>query len=132
MAVRGYPGVAGRPTRPYPSFTINAGSDCWLELTFIDVSNNPVLPTSFSYRIDNLTTDTVVLQDTPVTVISTVIDINIPGSLNTISNYLGQASQLNQVSTTTVYPDGSTDVEVFVYEICTVQTVGAASSSTIA
>jgi hypothetical protein len=121
---RGYAGIAGRPVRPYPQFVMNAGSDCWLELTFIDTDNNPVIPTSFSYRIDNLTTDTLILQETPVTVTSSVIDINFPASLNIINNDIGQSSQLNQVKTTTTYPDGSVDVEVFIYELVAIQVVG--------
>jgi hypothetical protein len=121
---RGYAGVAGRPVRPYPQFVLNAGSDCWLELTFIDTDNNPVIPSAFSYRVDNLTTDTLILAETPVSVVSTVIDINFPASLNIIDTDIGQSSQLNQVKTTTTYPDGSINTEVFIYEITAIQVVG--------
>lgn len=124
MSMRGYPGVAGRPVRPYPSFVINAGSDCWLELTFLDTSDTPVVPSSFSYRIDNLTTNTLILQDTPVTVTTSPYTLNIPGALNIINTDIGQASQLNQISTTTTYPDGSINRDVFIYEIIAIQTIG--------
>ena len=92
--------------------------------SFIDVDNAPVVPAAFSYRIDNLTTDTLILQETPVTVTSSVIDINIPAATNIINNDIGQSSQLNQVTTTTTYPDGSIDKEVFIYELTAIQVVG--------
>jgi hypothetical protein len=121
---RGYAGVAGRPVRSYPAFVINAGSDCWLQLTFLDGSNNLIIPTTLSYRIDNLTTDTLILADTPLTVTKPVIAINIPGAINIIDNDIGQSSQLNQVKVTTTYPDSSVTTEVFIYEIIAIQVVG--------
>lgn len=121
---RGYAGVAGRPVRSYPTFVINAGSDCWLDLTFLDKTGTLATPTLFSYRIDNLTTDTLIKQDTVVAVSGSTLSLNIPAATNIIDNDIGQSSQLNQVKTTVTFADGSINTQVFLYEIIAIQVVG--------
>lgn len=123
---RGYRGVAGSPVRPYIQFAVNAGSDVWLDLTFLDRFNNLATPTSVSYRIDNLTTDDVVLQDTAASAIGSTMTIQLPASINIISSDIGQTSQINQVLVTAVFADGSQSKEVFIYELIALQTVGGA------
>ena len=123
---RGYRGVAGAPVRPYAQFVVNAGNACWLDLVFLDRFNNLATPTTVSYRIDNLTTDDVVLQDTTASSPASSMTLTIPASLNTINSDIGQTSQINQVLVTATFADGSQSKEVFIYELIALQTVGGA------
>lgn len=125
---RGYRGIAGQPVRPYPQYSVNYNSDVWLTLTFLDRTSAPVTPTSISYRIDNLSTDGVVLTDTSVTPTGSTMTINIPAALNIFSTDIGQSSQINQVTVTAVYSGGAQKKEVFIYEVIAIQTVGGAGS----
>lgn len=118
-------GFGGQPTRPFSDFLLNANSDCWLELTFVDRNGAAETPTGLTYRIDNLT-DSLVIQNTtsigpPA---GNTFELNIPASLNQMS-YNWRGSQVMQVLVTSTYADGSTDAEVFVYTLCATPTVGA-------
>lgn len=125
---RGYRGVAGAPVKPYVEFALYEGSDTWLNLTFLDRKNNLATPTAASYRIDELTTDNLVLADTILSNLSSKMTINIPGSINTICTNIGQTSQLNQVTVTAVFTDGSQVQQVFCYEVIAIQTIGGGTS----
>lgn len=117
--------LAGQPTRPYRDYQVNAGSDCWLELTFVDRTGALHVPTTLSYRIDNLTDNAVILGNTAVTVgLASSMEINIPASIN-VMTYNWRGSQLNQVKVTATYADGSTETRVFVYELIGIATVGS-------
>src|SRR5580693_2417033 len=102
---RGYRGVAGAPVKPYVEFSVYVGSDVWLNLTFLDRNKQLATPVSVNYRIDDLTTDNLILGNTSVVVPGPQFSINIPASINYICNDLGQSSQLNQVTVTAVYTD---------------------------
>jgi hypothetical protein len=130
---RGYRGIAGSPVKPYVEFSVYIGSDVWLNLTFLDRNKNPSVPVSVNYRIDDLTTDDLVLDSTPYTgVLASQISINIPASINTIVSDTGQSSQINQVTVTAVFADGSTTQSVHVYELIAIQTIGGGTSPTLA
>lgn len=122
---RGYPYLQGNPVQPYSSFPVLAGSDCWLELQFLDRTQSPATPTSISYRIDDITDNQVVLSDTSVTPTGSTMELNIPASLNVILQQY-RASQLNQVTVTAVYSDGSQRKKLFLYEVIAICTVGGA------
>jgi hypothetical protein len=125
---RGYRGVAGAPVKPYVEFSIYQGSTCYLNLKFLDSKKNPATPAAVTYRIDELTTDNLVLSDTYATVTGSTLQITIPGSLNTINCNVGQSSQINQVTVTALFADGSTTQTVHVYEVIAIQTVGGGTS----
>jgi hypothetical protein len=116
--------IGGQPTRPYRDFEVNAGSDCWLELTFLDRNGALQVPATLSYRIDNLTDCVIVQGDTAVTAgLASSMELNIPASVNVMA-YNWRGSQLNQVKVTATYADGSTETAVFVYELIGIATVG--------
>lgn len=121
---RGYSGVAGRPVKPYVEFSIYENSDCWLNLTFLDRQNNLATPVSITYRIDELTTDNLVLATTSIVPTGPKMSINIPAALNCILTDIGQTSQINQVAVVATFADGSLNQSVHVYEVIAVQTVG--------
>jgi hypothetical protein len=130
MPERGYRGVAGQPVQPYVLYTIPEASDIWLNLTFVDRFGNAATPTNLTYRIDNLTTDTVVLETATVpTPYSNQMSVNIPAVLNVITNDIGQTSQTNQVSVVATFSDGSMKQNVFVYEVIAVQIVNGSNNT---
>ena len=130
MPQRGYRGVAGQPVQPYVLYTTNVGSDVWLNLTFVDRFGNPAIPVALTYRIDNLTTDTVVLYTTAIPgPYASQMTINIPAVINQIDNVIGQSSQTNQVSIVATFSDGSQKQDVFIYELIAVQVVGGNSQA---
>lgn len=118
--------IAGQPTLPYTDNQVNEKADCWLEFTFVDRNGNLQVPSTLSYRIDNLTNNAVILASTAVTVgLASQMEVNIPGSLNTLtSTCYGTGSQVNQVSFTATFADGSTDTGVAIYEVIAIAVVG--------
>lgn len=117
--------ISGQPTRPYRDSEVNQGSDCWLELTFVDRNGLLQVPTSVTMRIDDLTNNVVVMGNTALGSLASSMEVNVPGAVNTLS-YNWQGSQVNQVKLTAVYSDGSTETEVVIYEIIAIATVGGA------
>lgn len=117
--------VAGQPTRPYRDFLVNAGSDCWLELTYVDRNGALQVPISVTMRIDNLTDNVQIQANTTLGSLANSMEINIPGATNVLS-YNWRGSQLNQIKVTATFADGSTETEVYVYEVIAIATVGGA------
>lgn len=113
---RGFPGFAGNPVLPYPSFQVNAGQDCWIECTFLNRYRVLEQPITLTYRIDDLTDNQVVLGVTIVAPTGTSQEIGIPASLNVMAQQY-RSSQLNQVTVVSTYSDGSTDTQIGVYEL---------------
>lgn len=117
--------ISGQPTTPYRDAEVNAGSDCWLELTFVDRNGVLQVPTSLTMRIDDLTNNVQIKANTALGSLASVMEINIPGSTNVMTrNWAG--SQVNQVKVTAVFADGSTETEVYIYEVIAIATVGGA------
>ena len=129
---RGYAGISGSPVRPYVQFSTNVGSTVYLDLTFLDRKKQLATPTALTYRIDDITTDNVVLADTIVAPTGPLMTLVIPASINYIQNDLGQSSQLNQVTVTAGYSDGSFVQTVHIYELIAIQTIGGATSPDLA
>ncbi len=116
--------IAGQPTRGYNDVLVNANTDVWLALTFVDRNGLAITPTSVKYQIDNLTDTVNVLAATTFGgTLSNTIEINIPASVNQMS-YPDRGSQVNQISVVAAYADGSKETQVFIYTLCSVATVG--------
>lgn len=122
---RGSPYSQGLPVKPFTSLSVDAGSDCWLPLQFLDRSNSPATPVTISYRVDNITDNINILGDTSVAPNGSTIELNFPGSLNVMSQQY-RSSQINQVLVTSTYADGSVRKKPFFYEIINLCTVGGA------
>lgn len=91
------------------------------------MDRNDVLqvPTSVVIRIDNLTDNMVVMSNTTLGNLASVMEVNIPGSVNQMQQNW-QGSQVNQLKVTATFADGSTVTRVIVYEILAIATVGGA------
>lgn len=117
--------ISGQPTAPYRDNEVMQGSDCWLELTFVDRTGKLAVPASVTYRIDNLTNNSVVLSDTSLGSLASTMEVNIPGALN-VMTYNWWGSQLNQAKVTATFADGSTATQIFPYYVVSIATVGGA------
>lgn len=117
--------VSGQPTAPYRDFEVNAGSTCWPEFTFVDRNGVLQVPTSVVMRIDDLTNNVQIMANTSLGNLASVMEVVISGSTNQMTrNWAG--SQVNQIKVTATFADGSTETEVYIYELIAIATVGGA------
>lgn len=117
--------VSGQPTLPYRDFEVNAGSTCWPEFTFVDRNGALQVPTSVVMRIDDLTNNVQIMANTSLPNLASVMEVVISGSTNQMTrNWAG--SQVNQIKVTATFADGSTETEVYIYELIAIATVGGA------
>ena len=98
----------------------------FLDLVFLDHTNTPVIPTSFTYEIDDLTNDVGMVSATSVTVPTSAYTLQIPGS-QMVMTYPYVGSQLCQFSFTFTAIDSVTNASftgngVSIVELCAIQT----------
>lgn len=128
MAI-GNRGLMGQPTLPYIDFHAYANSDVYLDMTFLDHTGTPAIPTSIIYRVDDITNAQPMIPNTILTPNGTSEQtVNIPGASLQMS-YQWEGSQLCQVAVQAIVPDSqtgqpSTINAVYVIELCSVQTPG--------
>lgn len=118
-------GLSGQPTLPYVDYRSYAGADIYIDLTFLDYQGNLVLPTSLSYRIDDLTNATPVVPDTIVAVTGTTQTLQIPGAVMHMTHQW-QGSEIFQIYLTAILPGGSVVKSVSVLELLAIQTPNGA------
>lgn len=105
-----------KPVNPYPPFERNEGTTVILELTHLDKDSALDVPSTVSYRIDDLTNVRQVLDWTA---------ISTPGSTNTITttaaqNQLKSRSQekeLRQVTVNATDSIGNVAQDIFIYTL---------------
>ena len=112
-------GAAGQPTRPYVLSLINAGTTLRLTIGSLDFDDALEAPSTLTYRIDNLTDALNLVPTTSIPTPGTETTLTIAASVNVMS-YNWRDTQLNQVTFTATYADGSQVVEVICYEVCAV------------
>jgi hypothetical protein len=66
--------------------TVTEGSTTWVSVAFLDREGVPQAPATISYRVDCLTTGTVMLAATSATPTGTTLTVRVPGNLNRIVN----------------------------------------------
>jgi hypothetical protein len=64
MSVRGNRYLAGEPILPYQNVTIYPNTDVFFDFSFVDHTMAPVIPTSISIEIDNITAASVLVGPT--------------------------------------------------------------------
>lgn len=119
-------GLSGQPSLPYTDFRSYAGADIFLDLTFLDHSGYPIIPTSFGYRVDDLTNAVNVIPWTPVVVTTSSFVLQIPGSLLKLTHYW-QGSEIFQIKMNMQYVDTVTGTSasapaINVLELIAIQT----------
>lgn len=83
---------------------VNEGSLRKLTVTFLDEAGQPAVPAAVSYRIDCLTSGTVIKTDTSVTPAAS-LDITIPGADNALVDQ-ANSRERRRVTVTATYADG--------------------------
>ena len=116
-------GLYGQPVLPYTDNRIYAGSDVFVDYTFLDHTALPVTPASANYRLDDITNVASMIPITTFSPVSSTFTLQIPGA-KMVFTYpsVGQGSQICQLVTTAVLPDGSAVQKVDIIEIIAIQT----------
>jgi hypothetical protein len=120
-------GLQGRPMLPYIDFRSYAGADIFIDMTFLDHTQQPVVPTTISYEIDDISN---VQNMVPVTNVASngtpLQTIQVPGAVM-VMTYPYQGSQLCQIEVTATVTDSVTGLQstakgLAVLELIAIQT----------
>lgn len=127
MGIIGNRGLQGQPILPYADYKAYAGSDGFFDLQFVDHTQTPVIPTSFTYQLDDLTnSQNMIPATTPAVPSTSAYTLQIAGSL-LVMTYPYQGSQICQLSCTFTALDSVTSASftgkgVIIVELCSIQT----------
>jgi hypothetical protein len=140
MGIIGNRGLQGQPILPYAEVKSYAGADVFLDLAFVDHTNTPVVPTSISLEIDDLTNSQVMLAPTVLAsggstsgsliypAFATTMYLQVAGAIMQMS-FPYEGSQLCQFAFTFTGVDSVTGqpftspAVIAVIELCAIQTV---------
>lgn len=126
MGIIGNRGLQGQPILPYASYKLYAGSDAFLDLEFVDHTSTPVVPTAFTWQMDDLTNDTNMIAASTSIPTSASLTLQIPGA-QMVMTYPYEGSQLCQFSFSiqaidSVTGGSFTATGVVIIELCAIQT----------
>lgn len=99
---------------------VNEGTTGYLTVQFFDKAGSLAAPSSVSYRIDCLTTGTVVVDDTSVTA-GTSVEIQLTAANNAILG--GRARERRRVTVTGTYAGSQAVTHQYDYEIANLSAV---------
>jgi hypothetical protein len=122
-------GLAGQPILPYVDNRSYTGADIFIDMTFLDHTEAPVVPTAITYEIDDITNDVSMVPATSLAPNGTSMQtLQIPGAQMSMT-YPYQGSQLCQILIKASVTDSvtglqSSAVAVAVLELCNIQTPG--------
>lgn len=114
-------GLSGQPTLPYIDYRSFAGSDVFIDLTFLDHTGVLVQPTTLQYQIDDITNAVNIVPGTSVTVTGTSQTVQIPGSVLQLTHNW-QGSEIFQIMWKMVLPGPSTVYAFSILELVAIQT----------
>jgi hypothetical protein len=78
MGVIGNRYLQGSPILPYANVKAYPGTDLFMDLQFVDHTNTPVVPTSISIEIDDITNSVVMAGPTTLTPAGAVGTVGVP------------------------------------------------------
>lgn len=121
--------LQGQPTLPYADFRSYAGEDVFANVAFIDAANNPVIPITIQYQIDDLTNAQNMVPITQVPgapYTQSAMRLQLPASYWNMT-FPYQGSQICQISWTYTALDSISNTQftgraVNVVELCAIQT----------
>jgi hypothetical protein len=58
--------LQGSPILPYPIWRASAGTDCFLDMIFVDHTDTPVVPTAMVWQVDDITNDVNMIPPTTI------------------------------------------------------------------
>lgn len=94
--------LQGSPILPYPIWRTHAGTDAFLDMVFVDHTETPVVPISFTWQMDDITNDVNMVMPTTITdwagyTAGDTYTLQIPGS-SLVMTFPYEGSQLAQIS----------------------------------
>lgn len=118
-------GLYGQPTRPYIDFRSYAGSDIFVDMTFLDANGAERIPAQIIYQVDDLSNAINMIQQTSVAPTGPRQTVQIPG-VSLPMTYPWQGSQLCQIWIQAVITDSVTGLAsiinaVAICELCAIQ-----------
>ncbi len=117
-------GLQGHPTKPFVDAQAYAGTDVFVDMTFLDRTRTPSVPTSVTYELDDLTNVVNMIPSTTITTgLASTYTLQLPAASMQMSNAWA-GSQLCQLWVTAVLADGSTVNDVAVVELVAIQVPG--------
>lgn len=119
-------GLSGQPILPYVDYRSYEGVDVFIDLTFLDHTGTPIVPTTFQYQIDDLTNSVNVAPLTSVSVSATIFTLQISGSVLQLT-HVWQGSEIFQISMIATWTDPITHAScttkgVAILELLAIQT----------
>jgi hypothetical protein len=80
-------GLQGQPSLPYTNNQAYAGSDVFVDLVFLDHTGTAVIPTAFSYQLDDISNSVSMIPPTTIPAVSTptLSSATISGTLATLT-----------------------------------------------
>lgn len=119
--------MVGLPGLPYQDVISYAGQDAYCDLVFLDYTGTPVIPSTFTYQLDDITNAiNMIPPTTPAPPATAEITIQLPAS-QMVSTREWQGSQLCQLSFTFTANDSVTGSQfngrgLAVIELVSIQT----------
>jgi hypothetical protein len=95
----GNKGLQGETIQPYAAYTLYAGSDAFFDFEFVDHTLTPVVPTSFTWQLDDITNAQNMVPASTSVPTAAPLTLQIPG-VQMVMTYPYQGSQMCQLSTT--------------------------------
>lgn len=125
-------GIRGQPTLPYADYRSYAGSDVFLDMTFVDHTMTEVIPTSFTWQMDNLSDGVNMIAPSTSTPTASAMTLQIPGSQMQMT-FDWRGSQLCQLSGSFTAIDSVTGNPftaqlIAIVELCAIQTPNSATA----
>ena len=59
--------LQGSPILPYPIVRVHAGTDAFFDMLFVDHTDTPVVPSSLTWELDDITNDVSMVAPTTIT-----------------------------------------------------------------
>lgn len=140
MGIIGNRALQGQPILPYPQIKTYQGTDVFFDMAFLDHTGTPVVPTSISLEIDDLTNDVTMLNKTALVssgsaalpliygAFASTMTMQTSGNLIWQMTFSYEGSQLCQVNITFTAIDSVTGAQFTasavsaVIELCAIQT----------
>lgn len=114
-------GLSGQSVLPYVDFRAYAGTDVFLDLTFLDHTGKGNIPQSASYQVDDLTNAVNMIPQTNIPIQGYQQTLQIPAS-SLVMTHQWQGSQMCQVWIQALMSDGSHVNGITVVELVSIQT----------
>mgnify|MGYP001548383624 CR=1 FL=1 len=102
---------------PNPIPVVNDLSVCYVTAAFFDQSNNPAVPVSLNYRIDDVTNESNILPWTALSPTDTSITVTVTSAQNAMSDNDDNISETRQVLFKATGTDGQPYYVPFYYDL---------------